>query len=263
MMRSLLTAFRAWDRPSQIAFTAAVGLLLLAVGIASAGPDHLRQPATIGVMGLVFTLQGVFLWANRGMVTPLTRAQRLYRSGDLQAARAILEDLYTRHKAHVQAMTLLGNTYRQLGMIQESVRVLSEAVNNHPNHYFSRYGFGRTLLVAGRYADAAQHIEAALANGAPPVVGVDAGEAWYRLGNDQRAVACLQATPVDLRSEPHRALMKAYLLYRLDAGQRPEPDVIHAGLTYWQAQVALFGQTPYGASLEDDIRAMQSLIKEA
>lgn len=256
----ILSRFRQWDRPSQAAFLLAVGLLIPALIAASTGAENLRRPALFAVFGLLMMAQAIFMWANRGMVSPFTRAQRLYMRGDLDAARAILEDLRNQGKADMQALTLLGNLYRQLGLLDESTQVLYEAVNNSPNHYFSQYGFGRTLLVAGHYADAAEHIDQALADGAPPVVAVDAGEAYYRIGDFERARQRLIQAQPHAGAEPHRTLMTAYLLFRLDAGQPPHPALIHAGLEYWQAQAALFAHTPYGAALADDIRAMQALI---
>ena len=57
-----------WDHSSQVGFLMAIVLLLLALVVALVGPSDLRQPATIGAMGLVITAQVIFLWANRGMV---------------------------------------------------------------------------------------------------------------------------------------------------------------------------------------------------
>jgi tetratricopeptide (TPR) repeat protein len=258
----LLSRFRAWDRPSQVSFLLAVVFLTFALAAAAYGPPELRQPATIGVIGLVIMAQVIFMWANRGMVTPFTLAQRHYMHGEFDAAREILEALWADGTRDVQALTLLGNTYRQLGLLDESEAVLYEAVNKHPNHYFPLYGFGRTLLVQGDYEEAAQSILKALELGAPVVVSFDVGEAFYRGGNLAMAVDYLRHAASNLDREPHRALMAAYLLYRLNAGAAPSAGLIRDSLAYWQAQAELYHFTPYGMALAADIEGMQLLMEE-
>lgn len=228
-------------------------LLIPSALIAARGPENLRQPATIGTIGLVIAAQGVFMWANRGLVTPFTKAQRLFMRGDLEAACQILEQLYDEGKANMQAMTLLGNTYRQLGRIEESHKVLYEALNKTPNHYFPLYGFGRTLLIEGHYAEAANMIEQALQNGGPQVIQYDAGEAHYRQGNYAQAIAFLQAAQMYLDDEPHRALMAVHLLYQMDAGDPPSASMIDMGIQYWRSQAELYAHTAYGQALAADI----------
>ncbi len=191
------------------------------------------------------------LWGNRGMVSAFTQAQRLYLAGDFAAARDLLESV--RAKADARVLTLLGNTYRQLGQLDESEQVLSEAVDKAPDHYFPLYGFGRTLLSEGRYTEAVVAIRRALELNAPPVVRADLGEALYRLNLPEEAVAALEAVPTD---EPHRALMVAYLLHRLGAADPPVAEVVQAGLPYWEAAAERFRHTPYGLALARDVRVM-------
>ena len=253
---ALYERFRAWDTTSQISFVSALVLLVIVFMIGNYGPENLHEPATIGTIGLVFTAQAIFMWANRGMVTPYTRAQRLYLKGDLEGARRLLEVEEATGKADIQTLTLLGNTYRQLGLLSESESILSEVVNNTPEHYFSLYGFGRTLLVQGHYAEAGDAIETALAQGASPVVAADAGEARYRQGAFEAAQELLQNALPHIQAEPHRTLMTAYLLSRMGSSEPPSNDLIESGLDYWQAQARLFQDTPYGQALIADIRAM-------
>lgn len=249
----LLGQFRQWDRPSQAGFVFAVLLLVPTAVVAASGPENVRQPAIIGTMGLVMTTQVIIMWANRGMVTAFTKAQRRYLQEDFQGAREILEAARDAGDHDVKTLTLLGNTYRQLGMLAESEAVLLEASNNHPNHYFPQYGFGRTLLVQGRYAEAATMIENALTLGAPPVVHFDAGEAYYRRGHTTEAIEHLQVATEHIEDEPHRAMMNAYFLYRLGAGQPPSSQLIERGLAYWQTQARLFAHTAYGDALQQDL----------
>ncbi len=130
---------------------------------------------------------------------------------------------------------------------------MSEAVDKAPDHYFPLYGFGRTLLSEGRYAEAVVAIRRALELNAPPVVRADLAEALYRLNMPEEALAALDSVPTD---EPQRALMVAYLLYRLGAADPPVAEVVQAGLPYWEAAAERFRHTPYGLALARDVRAM-------
>ncbi len=205
----------------------------------------------VSFVALLIILEISVLWGNRGMVSAFTRAQRLYLDGDFAAARDLLESIHA--KADARALTLLGNTYRQLGQLDQSERVLSEAVDKAPDHYFPLYGFGRTLLSEGRYAEAVVAIRGALELNAPPVVRVDLGEALYRLKMPEEALDVLATAPTD---EPHRALMVAYLLFRLGAADPPVAEVVQAGVPYWEAAAERFRHTPYGLALARDVRAM-------
>jgi tetratricopeptide (TPR) repeat protein len=239
-----------WDLPSRLALGLAVVLLLIE-----------RQPAIICFFGLVVVLQIIVMWANRSMITPYTQAQRLYLTGDFERAREILEGLRDKDKADFRALTLLGNAYRQLGELDASEMVLREALTISPNHHFPLYGFGRTLLVQGRYAEAADFIGKAAAEGAPPVVQLDAGEALYRQGAGEEASALLQINR-QLAQEPYRALMADYLLYQLGIGEVPTRALLETGLSYWQASAERFRHTAYGQALAKDIRLMQTWIGE-
>lgn len=249
----LVRRFRQWDTPSQIAFALAVLLALVGVMVASFGPENLTTPATIGALGSMFAAQGVFMWANRDMITDYTRAQRLYRAGQFDAAREALEGLYAGGKANINVLTLLGNTYRQLGELSKSERVLLEALDIQPDHYFPLYGFGRTLLVQGRYAEAADAIQQALAQGAPEVTRFDLGEAQYRQGQHTTATETLAAAYPLLADEPHRQLMATYMLHTLGEGDPPTPSLIDAGLPYWQAEAQRHANTRYGIALSEAV----------
>src|SRR5690606_38892276 len=152
------------------------------------------------------------------------------------------------------ALTLLGNTYRQLGVLDQSEAVLREALSLQPNHHFPLYGFGRTLLVQGFYTEAVEAFRQALMVGAPPVAQLDAGEALYRAGETEEAGRMLQAA-LPLSHEPHRRLMAEYLLYRLGRGDVPALTLLEKGLPYWEANAERYVHTLYGENLADDIRA--------
>lgn len=255
----LLARFRAWDRPAQIALVIALLLIVLVLVVGRLGPDDLREPALIGLLGLLIAVQVIVLWANRGMVTPYTQAQRHYLAGDFEAACAVLEKVRQAGKADFRALALLGNAYRQQNRLDDSITVLEAAIAAQPNHHFPLYGFGRTLLIQGHYAEAADAFDRALEAGAPPVAHLDAAEAYFRLGNAVAAREQLLAADSD---EPHRQLLRAYLLHRLDTGDPPDEALIQAGLPYWEANAARYADTPYGAALAADVRWLQARLEE-
>jgi tetratricopeptide (TPR) repeat protein len=256
LIRRLRTDFGAWERSTQIGFVSGLILLILAVIVALIAPPDARVPVLVGAGLLLIVLEITVLWGNRGMISVFTRSQRLYMEGDLEGARALLESV--RPKADARTLTLLGNTYRQLGQLDESENVLSEAVDKAPNHYFSMYGFGRTLLSEGRYAEAAEAIRRALELGAPPVVQADLGEVYYRLNQPEEAIAALHAANAvqGVPGEPQRALMVGYLLFRLGEATPPALELVLSGLPYWEAAAERFRDTPYGAALMLDVREM-------
>lgn len=256
-----ISRFRQWERPAQVGMALALALLLVTLAVAALGPATLRQPALIGAFGLLFAAQFIFMWANRHLVTPFTQAQRAYLAEDFETARRILESLENAGKASVRALTLLGNTYRQLGLLGESQDALTKALNLDPSDPFPRYGFGRTLLVKGLYAEAAEAISRALADGAPPVVNTDLAEALYRQGREEEARPILESNR-DTVQEPHRLLLVDYLLYRMGTAERPAAERVQAGLPFWQDNVRRFRETPYGHALAEDVRQMQALIEE-
>ncbi|MBZ0299236.1 MAG: tetratricopeptide repeat protein [Anaerolineae bacterium] len=261
LTRTLWSQFQRWERPSKIAFGLAAVLLVLVLLALIFGPFEARQPVLIGLVGLVIITQVIFMWANRRMTTPYAQAQQCYLDGDFEGACSLLEELRAAGKADVRALTLLGNAYRQQAQLERSEAILLEALNIRPNHHFPLYGFGRTLLIQGRYDEAANAIEQALASGAPPVVQVDAGEAYYRGGQQAEALRLLKAA-LDQVTEPHRQLMGQYLRYRMGGGPRPDPALVAVGLAYWQAHAQRYQDTAYGQALAEDVRAMQRILEE-
>jgi tetratricopeptide (TPR) repeat protein len=253
----VLRTFFSWERSARIAFLMAIALLIGSLLVMRFGPEQVRQPALIGFIGLLFGTQIIFMWANRTMVTAYTLAQRHYLEEDFEAARTILEKAVAEDKADANVFTLLGNTYRQLGRLDESEEVVKKAIAIRPNDHFPRYGFGRTLLIKGQYAAAAQEIKRALEAGAPFIVHIDLGEAYYRQGDFPAARTALEAVSTD---EPQRAALKAYLLHRM-GGNPPDEAVLREGLPYWQEVARRFAQTPYGSAVSEDVEIMQAMLE--
>jgi tetratricopeptide (TPR) repeat protein len=260
--RRFWSEFRNWERPAQVGFLLVLVLLLPTVAVVGFGPFELRTPALVGLFGLIVVGQAIFMWANRGMITIYTRAQRLYLDEDFEGACALLEAWRASGKADIRGLTLLGNAYRQLAMLDKSEAVLLEALNISPNHQYPLYGFGRTLLIQGRYAEAARTIEQALAAGAPAVVRLDAAEAYYRSGQPESASQHIEAVLPAL-TEPHRRLMGHYLRHCLREDTSLEPALVADGVEYWQVHAERYRHTPYGQALADDVRAMLSMAQEA
>lgn len=252
--------FRAWDRPTQIGFGVAVILLAGIVMAFFAVPAEMRQTVCFGAAALFAVIEALVMWGNRHMVTPITRAQRAYLHNDFEGALAELEPLRRDGTADYRTLTLLGNTYRQIGRLDESAAVLSEALDKSTDHHYSLYGYGRTLIVQGRYAEGASLIERALTNGAPPVVKLDLAEAYYREGRANEARAMLDQSSAG--DEPHRMLMSAFWRAQLGLGLKPEAALIRAGLPYWEAQAERFAQTPYGAAVALEVAQLQALLKQ-
>jgi tetratricopeptide (TPR) repeat protein len=251
--------FLGWERSSQLSLLTALVLLLITLLIAAFGPSNLRQLARIGAVGLIIVIQVIIMWANRGMVTPYTQAQRAYLAENFESTRDLLEAVRVAGKADARDLTLLGNTYRQLGQLEQSEAVLRQALELRPNLHFSLYGFGRTLLVQGRYTEAMDVLRHALEAGAPSLAGLDLADAYFRQGLWEDARATLPGIQVE---EPYRLLMSQYLRYRLEIGGPPTLELMQSGLSYWRAHAERFRQTPYGQALADDIRHMQTLMKE-
>jgi tetratricopeptide (TPR) repeat protein len=260
LLDKLFSLSRAWDISTRIAFGLALTLLVISLIIMRFGPPDVRQPALIGFIGLIIVNQVIFMWGNRHMVTPYTRAQRRYLAEDFDGARIILEQLQESGAADVSALTLLANTYRQLGLLHESEEIVRKALLLKPSDHFPLYSLGRTLLVAGKYDEAVLALRQAVEAGAPEIVEFDLGEALYRAGNVPDARIVLRRVR-QMNQEVFRRLMTAYLLYRMGDDAPPGPEVMRTGLTYWQSAAQRFHHTAYGQRLADDVREIQMLLE--
>lgn len=240
--------FHLWERPSQIAFLMAVVLALPALVLSIVGGDDVRSYAVASLMASLFVAQLIFLWANRGMVSDYTRAQRHFLRGEFDQARRILSQHLIKHPQDVQAMTLLGNTYRQLGDLDNSHAILLEAINIQPMNHFPLYGFGRTLLVAGQYEQALPIFHKALKVGGHDIAYLDIGECAYHLGDVSTAREALTMGLARVSPDDNRTWMAHALLNMMNG--MPLPHLSEASRTYWTAQARLFAHTPYGEALQ-------------
>jgi tetratricopeptide (TPR) repeat protein len=243
----IIKNFRLWERPSQIAFLMALILALPALILAVIGDAAIRGYAVASLMASLFVAQLIFLWASRGMVSDYTRAQRHFLRQEFAQAQQILLLHLQKHPKDVQAMTLLGNTYRQQGDLDNSHRILLEAINIQPMNYFPLYGFGRTLLVAGQFEQALQTFQRARQAGGHDITYFDIGESAYYLGDMTTAREALNMGLTRATGDDNRVWMARALLCMMD--QSPLPPLTDASRAYWTAQAHLFAHTPYGEAL--------------
>ncbi len=258
--RQILRSYAGWDRLTKVGFWIAAGLLIVGFVFLLLAPAEQRGWVFAGLVALVIVMQLLVLWGNRGMVTAFTQAQRLYLTGDLEGARVLLEDARSNGTVDVKALTLLGSTYRQFGQLDESRRVLYEALDKAADHHFPLYNLGRTEAAAGDYARAAALYERALAAGAPAVTRFDLSEVYFLMGNTTGASTALdQVFPI--LNEPHRRMMAMWLRAQMGAGDSPPSDLIRDGLPYWAAVAERFQDTPYGKAIADLLHSLQGDMK--
>ncbi len=259
---SLLREMRYWDRTSKFALALALVLLSVSLFILSTQPE-LRNLALVSSVGLVIAVQVVVLWGNRTMVTPYTQAQRHFLEGEFEQAQQVLE-AYSHERQNegkglsVNELVLLGNTYRNLGLLESSAGILHEALERKPDSPFALYGIGKTQLAQGEYTTAVQSIQQAIDEGAPQIVRFDLAHAHFRQLDYSQALQTMPAV-ADLQ-EPYRQLFAAYLQYRLADDPAPATELIHAGLPFWEAEVERFANTSYGQAVQEDVDAIRALL---
>lgn len=262
LIRQVAKDFPHWDRPTQIALVMSLVLLIPTLGIAIGAPEETRPIAWFGAGALLIMAQIAVMWGGRGMVSAFTSAQQAYLAGDLDKTAALLESLRERGRADMRALTLLGNTYRQMGRLEDSLSRLYEALDKAPDHPFPLIGIGRTLLSGGQYDSAAEAFDRALAANAPQreTVCFDLAHALYRGGRVEEARAVLnESAPPEDASE---ALMYAYLRWRLGIGERPSNALIESGIVFWQNAAARFADNDYGAALAGDLEMLSRWMEE-
>lgn len=251
---AVFTQFRAWDGASRSAFILALVLFVVVLVLGGRVPPEQRTAVWIGLIGLLVVMQGIFLYANRHMVTDVTRAQRMILAGEYADAIALLEPARHAEKPDPRALVLLGNAYRMSGDTVQSLEILTKAVQIAPHLQFARYSIGRTLMANGQYADAAEAFGAALERGAPEFVQVDLAEARMRAGLPVAEVAVKDG-------ESHVTLMAALIAWT-GGGAAPAVDLIERGLEPIARNAERFAHTPYGAALQADVNALNALLAE-
>jgi len=118
-------------------------------------------------------------------------------------------------------------------------------------------------MAQGEYDKAIVMIRQSLRYGAPSVVKFDLGHCLYRCGDMIAAQPILLDILDSVQQEPHRHLMREYILFQLDAGERPQNQLIHDGLAFWEASAKRYQSTDYGQTLLLDVQQMQHWAEEA
>lgn len=260
-----------------VLLTLVVGLLVINVA---------RDRDFVEALPLVIILLVGLVAAQFGLlfgIGPRTRAlnaaQRAFVSGDFETAAQLLEADIMQAQENgevipVKSITLLGNTYRQLGRLEDSVELLQQAAEIAPDDPFPLYGLGRTLLVSGQYEEAADAIKRALDHGARKAVRAEWVLAQYYAGMDGSTLLndALKAGRV-LRLQNFRALIVNYVLWQLyqqpdhmnpeqvSLSERVMNNTAH-GLAYWEAEAERYQATPYGQRLAQDIETIRNILSD-
>jgi tetratricopeptide (TPR) repeat protein len=267
IFRNIWHIIRVWDTSVKSGLVLALVLLVGIFAVAGSAPESIRFVLLFSAALVFIVAQGIIMWGNRTMLAPYTQAQHQYLAGDFAAARDTLrayldERAQQGKKPDANTLTLLGNTYRQMGQLDESLQTLTLALQIAPTYHFSLYGLGRTLLTRGEYAQASQVFHQALTNYAPDVVWLDAALTHYLLDERQQAYEALalarQKQPQ--LAEPHRQLMMLFLLKTLSDEQPDVPtmrDWVTTGLPFWEAEAERYTHTPYGQALHRIVNAIR------
>ena len=249
-----------WDAASKLSLVLGAALLLLTLGLGFFGPPAVQMPARIGAFGLLLTLQLLVLWGNRRAISPYHDAQQHFIKGDYAAARDILEQIPQSERVSVDALILLGNTYRHLGQFDESRRALERGLQLKPGYHFALYGIGKLHLVLGAYDDACDFIGRALAAGSPAIVQFDLGQAFYLRGDAEKARHCFDSIASIVADEPPQAMLCAYYRHRMGGSAPPDARSIRQNILFWQAEAAKYSPTAYGAALQADVAALRARL---
>ncbi len=266
MNRFLTQARAAWaELPARVRYLVVIFSLgaLALVALTFADSRAIQVAAIIGMFALFILVQGLILFTLWRQHPEVRQARRLYIAGDFEGAIRVLREAEGSTRLDTAGLTLLGNAYRQVGRLDESEQVLSQAHEADPNSPIAAFGLGRTRLAQGRFAEAAALIELALERRAQPVIVADLALAQVYAGQTEAAARSLrQAAGIEL--EPPRRLMTLYLQERLSGSFSEEAkDVLsryEQGLTLWRAEAERFGDTPYGAALAEDIGRIEHLL---
>ncbi len=252
----------------------AVGLsimmaVVLFVVLSQADSDS-RVAWAVGFAGLLALLQVMILLRGKGQQGNLLKAQKAFVDGRYEEAVSLLESqLQQQSTSDLKTLTVLGNTYRQLGRLDESAALLQRAVEQFPGKGFPVYGLGRTRLAQGYYHEAAQLIERALKMGARKAVRADLVLALYYAEADQsRIIEVAQQTGRMLNVENYRALMVNYLLAQFatnSAEAQVAKRVMHnsaSGLAYWRGEAKRHATTDFGQRLTSDVGRIEAILQE-
>lgn len=257
LLHGLARRLPEWDGSVKFAFALGVALLLPLIALGFGGPQAIQLPARVGAFGTLVSLQILFLWANRRDMSPYHQAQQDFIQGDYQRARAILEAIPESSRESVDALVLLGNCYRHLGLYDKCRAALGRALQIKPTHHLALFSRGKLSLVLGDYATAIEQFERALEHGAPEIARFELGQACYLLGDVNGAASELMAAGRSLESEAPQQMMIAHYLQRISMSGHPSATLIQASVDFWRLEAEKHAQTPYGQALRSAIAMLE------
>lgn len=247
---------QAWDRTVKFGVVMSLALLFVLLTLTLFAPQEARPAFLIGIVGVVIMAQVLMLWGNRHLVTPYARAQQQFQDRDYEAARdtllaSVAESEQKGKRPSVDTLTLLGNTYRNLALLRESEDILTRALQRQPQNPFPLYGFGRTLLAAGRFADAEAYFKRALEAGGPEGMMFDVTLAQILQNSSEVAFPILRQVAQDTTQD----VTRRWLAQRLLPLEQQAPIVFSTdetlfGEVFWQKEVERFASTPYGQTIK-------------
>lgn len=253
LARDLTRRLPKWDASAKVSLALALPLLLLLLGIGFFGPESVQLLARIGAFGLLITIQLLFLWANRRDASPYHQAQQHFIAGDYQAARDLLETMPERGRASVDALALLGNTYRNLGNFSLARTALDQALELNPRHHLALFSIGKLHLVQGDCLEACENFERAIQAGAPALVRFELGQAHFLLGDRHEAGRQLIEARPALADDQAQLLLLQYYMHAMRAGDLPSSESIQEHIQFWRGEALKYAETPYGAHLAEMI----------
>ena len=247
----------------------------LALGFLGAivfGSSAVRFSAALGLIMLLVAAQIVFLFVRPTDRTPFGQARQAFVASDYPMAAQLLESIAAQRPT-VRTLTLLGNTYRQMGRYQAADEQLERARTLSPRNANVMYALGRVSLAQGDFEAAAEWFDSALAAGAPAAIACDLGLAEYCAGHGDSALRTFQKATRVLQIEPHRLWLASALMYvilstppRYEVESSKVDEVLQANLSrtaagraYWEAEAARHNATPYGAALHAAVTAFDQI----
>ncbi len=246
-----------WEASIKASLALALFLFVVLMALGLGGPPDVRLPARIGAFGVLLTGQLLFLWGNRREISPYHQAQQHFIAGDYAAARSILEAAPATSRESVDALVLLGNSYRHLARFDQSLAALERALALNSRHHLAHFSLGKLRLILGQYAAARESIARAIELGAPVIVKFELGQACLLSGDDDAARLAFSSLPADYSDEPGPALLQACYLHGLGAAEPPSATLIGAGLESLRADAAKYAGTPCGDHLKQTLQQLE------
>jgi tetratricopeptide (TPR) repeat protein len=248
---------QAWDRTVKIGVGMALALLIVLIILTLIAPQSVRPMFLIGIVGTIIVAQVLVLWGNRHLVTAYTRAQQQFLAGDYPAARdtllaSIAETEQKGKRPSIDTLTLLGNTYRNLALLRESEDILTTALQRQRSNPFPLYGFGRTLLAAGRFSEAEAYFQRAIDAGGPAGMRFDVALAQILQSSSATVSPILRQVAEDTTQD----VTRRWMAWRLLSAEEPisvsfSTDEALLAQDFWHKEAERFASTPYGHMINE------------